>query len=95
MSPAARGTESEAELDPLILHELSNVLTIVRTYTHFARQPTTPEQSGHDLRIVAAAAERGTALLDWLSLRRESEPRSSDELTANEFVSWSTLDYSR
>jgi two-component system, cell cycle sensor histidine kinase and response regulator CckA len=70
-----------------IAHELSNVLTVVRTYTHFARQPTTPEQLARDLVVVAAAAERAGALVDWLASTSEEAPRAPDELSANEFVS--------
>jgi two-component system cell cycle sensor histidine kinase/response regulator CckA len=70
-----------------VAHELNNVLTVVRTYTHFARQPTTPEQQARDLVVVAAAAERAGALVDWLACKSEETPRAADELSANEFVS--------
>ncbi len=81
------GFERAEALTATIAHELNNVLTVVRTYTHFARQPTTPEQRARDLIVVAAAAERAGALVDWLASTSEATPRASDELSANEFVS--------
>jgi CheY-like chemotaxis protein len=70
-----------------VAHELNNVLTVVRTYTHFARQPTTPEQGAQDLRVVAAAAERASALVDWLAAESEETAAAGDELSASELVS--------
>jgi CheY-like chemotaxis protein len=70
-----------------VAHELNNVLTIIRTYTHFARQPTTKEQAAQDLRVVAAAAERASALVDWLASMSEESRRAADEVSASEFVS--------
>jgi len=81
------GYERAEAVTATIAHELNNVLTVVRTYTHFARQSTTPEQRGSDLRVVAAAAERAGALVDWLASTSEDGPRAPDELSANEFVS--------
>ena len=80
---------SKPEPDPSgpIAHELNNVLTVLRTYIHFARQPTTREQQGRDLTVVAAAAERAGALVDWFASRSESKHRGADEVSANEFVS--------
>ncbi|HEY3255873.1 MAG TPA: response regulator [Polyangiaceae bacterium] len=80
--PAADENQASA-----VAHELNNVLTVIRTYTHFARQPTTPERCAQDLRVIAGAAERASALVDWLASRSESAPRAADELSANEFVS--------
>jgi len=76
-----------ANLVAAVAHELNNVLTVVRTYTHFARHPTTPERSAQDLRMVEGAAERASALVDWLASRSETAPRAPEELSANEFVS--------
>jgi CheY-like chemotaxis protein len=70
-----------------VAHELNNVLTVLRTYTHFARQPTTKEQGAQDLRVVAAAAERASALADWLASMSENTPVAADEMSASEFVS--------
>jgi len=81
------GYERAEAVTATVAHELNNVLTVVRTYTHFARQSTTPEQRASDLRVVAAAAERAGALVDWLASTSEAAPRASDELSANEFVS--------
>jgi len=81
------GRERAEAVTASIAHELSNVLTVVRTYTHFARQPTTPEQLARDLVVVAAAAERAGALVDWLASTSEEAPRAADELSANDFVS--------
>jgi CheY-like chemotaxis protein len=84
-----RRERAEAQVGA-IAHELNNVLTVVRTYTHFARQPTTQEQRAQDLMVVAAAAERAGALVDWLSSSSERAPRAADELSANAFVSAAT-----
>jgi response regulator RpfG family c-di-GMP phosphodiesterase len=81
------GYEHAEAVTASIAHELNNVLTVVRTYTHFARQSTTPEQRASDLTMVAAAAERAAALVDWLASTSEGEPRAQDELSANEFIS--------
>ncbi|MEI9942137.1 MAG: response regulator [Pseudomonadota bacterium] len=81
------GHERAEAVTATIAHELSNVLTVIRTYTHFARQPTTLEQCARDLVVVAAAAERAGALVDWLASTSEDAPRAPDELFANEFVS--------
>jgi CheY-like chemotaxis protein len=81
------GHERAEAVTASIAHELSNVLTVIRTYTHFARQPTTPEQLARDLVVVAAAAERAGALVDWLASTSEAAQRAPDLLSANEFVS--------
>ena len=87
LPPRRERAEAQASA---IAHELNNVLTVVRTYTHFARQPTTQEQRAEDLMVVAAAAERAGALVDWLSSSSERAPRAADELSANAFVSTTT-----
>ncbi len=87
MSRWPTGDEHAEAVTATIAHELNNVLTVVRTYTHFARQATTPEQLASDLRVVAAAAERAGALVDWLASTSEEAPRAPDELSANEFIS--------
>ncbi len=87
MSRLPTGYEHAEAVTATVAHELNNVLTVVRTYTHFARQSTTPEQLTSDLMVVAAAAERAGALVDWLASTSESAPRAPDELSANEFVS--------
>jgi len=81
------GYERAEAVTATVAHELNNVLTVIRTYTHFARQSTTPEQRAIDLQVVAAAAERAGALVDWLASTSEGTPRAPDELSANEFVS--------
>ncbi len=82
--PRAEGTNGHTSA---VAHELNNVLTVLRTYTHFARQPTTKEQGAQDLRVVAAAAERAGALVDWLASMSEETPRAPDEVSASEFIS--------
>jgi len=59
-----------------VAHEINNILTIIRTYTHFSRQASNPEQRTRDLRVVAAAAERGTVFTDWLGSIAEQRPRA-------------------
>jgi two-component system cell cycle response regulator len=71
----------------VVAHELNNLLTVVRTYTYFARGAVSSEQRVRDLRVVAAAAERGAALTDWLSLLSERSPRAQDQQSAALFVS--------
>lgn len=75
------------QITAAVAHELNNVLTVLRTYTHFVRHPTTVLQAAEDLRVVAAATERASALVDWLSSQSEEAARPADELSANEFVS--------
>ena len=87
MSRWPTGYERAEAVTATVAHELNNVLTVVRTYTHFARQATTTEQRASDLMVVAAAAERAGALVDWLASTSEGAPRAPDELSANEFVS--------
>src|SRR3954470_11855180 len=80
---AARHIERQASS---VAHELNNILTIVRTYTYFARHAASSEQQTRDLRIVAAAAERGTTLTDWLAATAEHEPHALDELSSKDFL---------
>ncbi len=87
MIPVPPRAERANEHTSAVAHELNNVLTVIRTYTHFARQPTTREQRAADLRVVAAAAERASALVDWLSSTSEETQRATDELSSSEFVS--------
>ncbi len=84
VSPSREKTSAHASA---VAHELNNVLTVVRTYTHFARQPSTREQAAADLRVVAAAAERASALVDWLASTTEETRTATDEVSANQFVS--------
>jgi CheY-like chemotaxis protein len=81
---ALRHLEQEASA---VAHELNNILTVVRTYTYFARQATSSEQRTRDLRVVAAAAERGTTLTDWLASTAEHEPHALDQVSAKDLIS--------
>ena len=87
-APAQSHAASQfAERAVAIAHELNNILTVVRTYTHFARLGSTPEQRTRDLRVVAAAAERGAALTDWLGSAHESLVYAPDTVPSRELLS--------
>jgi CheY-like chemotaxis protein len=85
--PAPPHAQSTNEHTSAVAHELNNVLTVLRTYTHFARQPTTKEQIAQDLRVVAAAAERAGALVDWLASMSEETRLAPNDVSASEFIS--------
>ena len=70
-----------------VAHELNNILTVVRTYAHFARQARSPEQRTRDLRVVAAAAERGAALTDWLGSPHEPRGQLQEATPSRELLS--------
>ena len=84
---AARSLKHLEQQAAAVAHELNNILTVVRTYTYFARQATSGEQRARDLRVVAAAAERGTTLTDWLASIAEHEPHAQDELSSKDLLS--------
>ena len=84
---AALAATRAAQQASAVAHELNNILTVVRTYTQFARQATSGEQRARDLRIVAAAAERGTTLTDWLACTAEDEPYAQDRVSSKALLS--------
>lgn len=90
--PPEPGSEAEVPAERYgqralaVAHELNNIFTVVRSYAHFARKATNREESARDLRVVAAAAERGTTLTDWLAWTAERETHARDHISAHDLV---------